>query len=88
MHQPGNSYMNMLFSVMQQTAIDRQEKLAAEHRSQMAEQRIQLLQRDMEIQLLKQKAEQDQSAERARNNQLHDANLKAMWDLFSNINPR
>ena len=64
-------------TMMQQSAIDRQDAMAAEHR-------VQLLQRDMETQLLRMQAGQDLAAERARNRALQDANMKAMWDKIFN----
>ena len=77
-----NAYMGMFMAMVQHTANERQEQMAA---GMAADHRAQLLQRDMELALLKMKQEQELAAERARNRaQLQDANMKAMWAKMFN----
>ena len=65
----------MVISIMQQNAQERQQREEAEYRNE-------LLQRDMNLQLYKMKAEQELAAERAQNRILRDAQQKAMLDGF------
>ena len=73
------SYMGMFQAMMQQSAFDKEEAMEVEkshHR--------QLMQRDMDIQLLRMRQEQELAAERARSRAIQEANMKAMWNNFFN----
>jgi hypothetical protein len=65
----------MMYMMMQQAALERQAAMEAEHRKQ-------LLQRDMDMQLHRMRAEQELADERARTRALQDANMKALWEQF------
>ncbi len=52
-------YMGMFMSMMQQSALERQEAFEAERRAQQ-------IQRDMEMELLRMRAEQELAAEKAK----------------------
>ena len=66
----------------------RQEAKASEERRRMRRQAIeaahreQLMQKDMDFELMRMKAEQDIAAERARVRALQDAQMQAMMDQF------
>jgi hypothetical protein len=64
----------------------RQQAIDAEQRSRQqaveAAHREQLIQKDMDFELMRMKAEQDLAAERARVRALQDANMQAMMEQF------
>ena len=76
----------LLFSIMQQSTMERQSALEAEYRLRQqaleAEHREQIIQRDIDMRLMRMKADQDMAAERARNRALQDANMKALMNQF------
>jgi hypothetical protein len=71
--------MGMFQAMMQQSAFDKEEAMEVEKSHQR-----QLMQRDMDIQLLRMRQEQELAAERARSRAIQEANMKAMWNNFFN----